>query len=48
MSKYKIAVLAPKGYETTERGEDLINFASLEKDIELIFIDGDSDLDNIA
>ena len=32
MSKYKIAVLAPNGYEDSERGQDLINFASKEKD----------------
>ena len=48
MSKYKIAVLASNGYEDSERGRDLINFASKEKDIELAFIDGDSDLENIV
>ena len=37
MSKYKIAVLAPNGYEDSERGRDLIKFASNEKDVQLIF-----------
>lgn len=48
MERYKIAVLAPKDYEKSERGEDLINFALEEKDIDLIFIDGDSSIEEIV
>jgi phosphoglycerate dehydrogenase-like enzyme len=48
MERYKIAVLAPKDYEKSERGEDLINFALDENDIDLIFIDGDSSIEEIV
>ena len=47
MKRYSVAVLAPKGYEETERGKDLIYFASKEHDVDLIFVDGELSLDKI-
>tara|TARA_B100000676_G_scaffold102217_1_gene102017 strand:+ start:38 stop:1096 length:1059 start_codon:yes stop_codon:yes gene_type:complete len=47
MKRYCVAVLAPKDYEDTERGKDLIYFASKENDIDLIFVDGESPMDKI-
>ena len=48
MERFSIAVLAPKDYDKSERGKDLIHFAEIEKDIDLIFVDGDSSIENIV
>ncbi len=48
MERFSIAVLAPKDYDKSERGKDLIHFAEIEKDIDLIFVDGDDSIENIV